>query len=273
MNLTDWLHLPLMQRALWAALAGGAGCGLLGVLIVGLRIPFIGVAAAHGAMAGAVAGHLLGVSPVAGAFAGSCLAVWLIGPLIETSRQEHELAVGIVFSTMLGLTFLGMSLAGGEINRLLALLWGSILLLPPDRLVWMSGATVLVIALIVGFYPGLRALLVSRKLAAASGLRDAFLMGLVLTVVGLSVAVYLEALGGLLIFAVLIAPAATARLFARSLPALFVASAALGAGGCLAGVLLSAWWNVGTGAMVIVVLCAAFFIVLIFRRREATRYD
>jgi len=72
---------------------------------------------------------------------------------------------------------------------------------------------------------------------------------------------------------VLIAPAATARLFARSLPALFVASAALGAGGCLAGVLLSAWWNVGTGAMVIVVLCAAFFVVLIFRRREATRYD
>ncbi len=273
MNPVDLLQAPLFRNALLAALAGGAGCATLGALIVGLGMPFIGVAAAHGAMAGAVGALLVGLPLPAGAFVGACLAVWGIGPLVARTRMEHELAVGIIFSTMLGFTFMGMSRISGDITPLLGLLWGNILLLPTSRLLPMLSAGVATLLFVALFFPGIRALLVSPKLAAASGLRTGLLTALILSLTGITVAVYLEALGGLLIFAVLVTPAATARLVCRSLRGVIAASAALGGMGCLGGLLLAAWWNTGAGATIIVLLCGVFFLTLILTRRRITVHD
>ena len=71
----------VLPRILLGAVLGGAGCALVGYLLVNLRLPFLAVCLSHAAMAGAILGYLLGQPVLATAFAGSILAALVLGPI------------------------------------------------------------------------------------------------------------------------------------------------------------------------------------------------
>src|SRR4030043_160812 len=95
-----------MQNAIIAAFLGGIACGIIGVFVVLLHMPFIGVAMSHAAFAGALLGLWLGFDPLIGAFAFCLGAAAVIGPLADRGELSPEMSLGVVFSLMLGLAFL-----------------------------------------------------------------------------------------------------------------------------------------------------------------------
>ena len=121
-----------------AALVGGASAGLLGVFVVGMRMPFLAVGAAHFALAGAVFGELVGLPHGACAFAGAVAGAGALGAVMQRRSLDPNLALGTLFSLSMGLAFLGIGLAEGPKSALLGLLWGSLLFVNPSQLWWMA---------------------------------------------------------------------------------------------------------------------------------------
>src|SRR4030043_1499692 len=89
---------PFMQNALLCAFFGGIACSVIGVFVVLLHMPFIGVCMSHAAFAGALLGLWLGFDPLLGAFALSLASAAVIGPLAHRGALTPQTSVGIIFS-------------------------------------------------------------------------------------------------------------------------------------------------------------------------------
>ncbi len=119
---------PFFYLILLAGAIAGASCGLLGVYLVGLRLPFVGIFISHTAMAGTVFSLLLGLNPLWGPVTVSALAATSLAAIRpEKTRVDPNVALAILFSLMLGLTFLGIGLMQDSRSEVLGLLWGSVL--------------------------------------------------------------------------------------------------------------------------------------------------
>ena len=123
----DILGYEFVWRAVAASVLGGAACGIIGVWVILLNIPFVGVAMSHSAFAGAVFGLLLGLNPLVCALVFCVISAFLIGPVADRGDVSVNVSIGIIFSFVLGLAFLGIGLLKGPKTEALNFLWGSIL--------------------------------------------------------------------------------------------------------------------------------------------------
>jgi len=102
-KLLDLLMDSFFYLVMFAGAIAGASTGLLGVYIVGMRMPFIGICISHAAMAGTVMAYLLGFNPAFGAVAASVITSMSLAAIRpEKSRLDTNVGLGILFSLMLG---------------------------------------------------------------------------------------------------------------------------------------------------------------------------
>lgn len=264
---------PFFYLVVLAGAITGASCGLLGVYIVGLRVPFIGIFVSHTAMAGAVYAQLFGLNPTLVPMVFSAAgAMGLAAIRPEKSRLDSNVALAILFSLMLGLTFLGIGLVQGSRSEVLSLLWGNIL--------FVQSRTVLVISLVGAafgvfaavFNKELKVLLFSRAIACATGVHDTLVYSLFLGLCGVVLAVNLPLVGGLMIFSLITNPAAAAYQVCRGHRAVVVASILFGVASAVGGFLVSYVLDLPTGAC-IVLASTAVFALAAFRRAVGGRGD
>lgn len=270
MDLVTLWQFPFFQNALYASVLCGVGCSAVGVFIVCMRIPFIGVAVSHAAMTGAVFAVLAGVDPLAGGFAMALACSLFVGPLADSSRMNPNISLGVIFSLMMGLAFLGIALAPEPKTEMMGLIWGNILLLSGSDIIRMAVVTAVVLAVIKLFYKEFKAVMLSRSLAAAVGVREKLVYYLLLTLCGATVTVNLDTVGGLMLFSMIVNPAAAAWQFTWSLGRMFVLSAVFGVFSAASGIAVSAFLDLPSGACVVISSSMVFGISLIVspKRRQ-----
>jgi len=271
------MDLLFWAPVLCAGLVAGASTGLLGSYIVGMRIPFLGICIAHAALAGAVFGALAGLTGtllLIPALAAAALTSVLVGVLDpQTFRADTDVVLGILFSLMMGLAFLGLGLFsrfGVSDHEVRNLLWGS-LAFCRWRDVWIMVAVIVVELLFVAcFYKEMRAILFSRTHAAAVGIHVTLVWTLFLLLASLVLTVNFQTVGGLMIYSLLTNPAVAATRLVRGYGAVLCVSAALGAASGLGGFLISAVTDLPSGA-VIVILSSLFVALAAMWSRIANR--
>ncbi len=257
-NLLAGFSEPSIRRALLACILCGAGCSLLSVFVVLMRMPMIGVAMAHAAFAGAVFGMLAGVHPAAWGFV-FCLAVaGVLGPFSDRVRMAPENVLGILFSFLMGLAFLGMGILTRTKAAAFTLMWGNLLSISRRDLVVLTAVTAGVVIFIALFFKEIRAVMFHRRIAAASGVPERIIYYAVLFLTGAVVSANLSTVGGLLIFALLMQPGATALQLTYDLKLFFIISAAAGTTACVSGLLISYILDLPSGASVVVMATAIF---------------
>lgn len=245
-----------------AALAGGS-LSFLGVYIVGMRLPFIGTCISHAAMAGAVFAVVFGVSQGVGAVVMSVLAALSMAAIPpEKARIDTNVLLAILFSVLLGLTFLGIGLVDGSRSELLGLLWGSILFVSRQGVLLILGTAILAALFAFLFNKEMKVLLFSRSIASATGIHDTLVYGLFLAVCGLTISVNLPIVGGLMIFSLITNPAAAAYQICRGHRAVVGASILIGVLSAVGGFAVSYLLDWPTGAC-IVLLSSVFFAVAV----------
>ncbi len=255
-----FLSYGFMQRALLAGLLGGVACGLAGVFVVLLRISFMGVCIAHAALAGALFCVFLGYPPLAGAMLVSLGAAAVINPLADRGAMSLDTATGVTFSVMLSASMLALGLLPGARSEGLGLIWGSILTVNGTDIGMLAGAACATLAFVALLFKEIQAVLCHREAALAAGIPAIAIRQAMLLLLGLVIASGIKAVGGLLIYSLIVTPAAAAYQLAFRLRAMFLLSALFGAVSCWAGIGLS--WVLGWPSGATIVLAAAVILLL-----------
>lgn len=229
-DLADLTRYEFMRTAFLAGGVEAVVSGMVGYFVVLRRLTFAGDALAHVAFAGALAAAVLGLPPLVGLLGLTLLAAVGIGALGERARAR-DVAVGTVLAWVLGVGVLFLSLysahaSAGNASAGINVLFGSIFGIQPDaaRVAVLLGAGCLLVLLAIA-RPLLFASL-DPLVAAVRGVPVRWLGVVFLLVLGLTVAEAVQAVGSLLVFALLVTPAAIAlRLTARPYRALALAGA------------------------------------------------
>lgn len=276
----------MMDLAFWAPVMvggaiAGASSGLLGVFIVGMRIPFLGVCVAHAALAGAVFGSLLGVTGQAlliPALAGAVLTALLLG-LLNPQRVhlDDNVVLGLLFSVTMGLAFLGIGLhgvLGRSDNDVRSLLWGSLNFCrwrDVNLMLLAAGALLLFVTL---FFKEMRAIMFSRQDAAAAGIHTTGIWTAFLILTAAVLTVNFQTVGGLMIYSLATNPAAAAFQLVKGCRRATILAVMLGAVSGLGGFLISAATDLPSGAVIVLfssslVAAAAVVAHLLSRARRS----
>jgi manganese/iron transport system permease protein len=260
-----------MQNAILSAFLGGIACSTVGVFVVLMHMPFIGVCMAHAAFAGALLALWLGFDPLIGAFALSLLSAAIIGPLADRGELNPETSVGVIFSLMLGLAFLFMGLMPGTRSTALELLWGSILTNTRSDIILLGVVAVVVVGLVCLFYKEVQATIFNRDMALSVGVPATLTLYAVLFLTGATITTSLRSIGGLLIFSLILNPAAAAYQLTYSMKRMFILSAAFGVLSGWIGLLISYAADIPSGATIVITSSVIFMIAAIFSPKRKVK--
>jgi len=270
-QIMDVLTYPPIQKAALACILCGASCSLLSVFVVLMKMPLIGVSMSHAAFAGAVMGMLLGFNPFLCGFIMCLLAAGVLGPLSDRTDIAPENVLGIMFSFLMGVAFLGMGILTRTKAGALNLMWGSLLSLSDSDIAVLTVITAILLIFIVMFFKEIRYVLFNRKLALAGGVPERFIYYALLFLTGAVISSNLATVGGLLIFALLVQPGATALQLTYNLRHFFLISVAAGIGSCVSGLIVSYVFNLPSGASVVLMATTIFAAAYVFSPKRHRR--
>lgn len=259
----DLLALPAVQRSAVALLIGSLGLPVVGVFVVGLDILPVRFAVMHVALLGIAVGLVTGLDPTLCGLVACAVAAAAVAPLGNRPSGLSG-AMGLLMTFAVAAALLVLSISGVNANGAFELLWGSILAVRP---VDVAVVTVLVVAVQAFFWTRRRSLallLYDRELAVCSGVAAGPLMLAVLVLVSLSIGAGIRLTGALLVDALTILPALTARNLGSSLRSMVVVSVVAGVAGNVAGFALALATNQPPGPVLVLtagVLTLASFLV------------
>jgi manganese/iron transport system permease protein len=260
----EFLEFAFFQKALLACLLAGIACGIVGVWIVVMKISFIGVAVSHAAFAGALLALVTGKPVMLFSFLFSMAACAVLGPLSDKGQLHPETSIGIIFSSTLGLAFVFMGMLSEGKSQALNILWGSVLTVGAQDLGMLAVTAVVVILAATLFYKEIQSVIFSRELAKASGVAASVFFYLILFLAGASVSSSLKSVGGLLVFALIINPAAAAYQVTYSMKKMYWLSSFFAVLSGWSGLFIAASFNLPAGASIVLVSSVLFALAVLF---------
>jgi manganese/iron transport system permease protein len=258
---TDPLQFEFMRRALIAVVLTGIAAGVLGSYVVLRGLAFIGDALTHAVFPGIVVAVAIGRSILLGALVVGIATALGIATISRSRRVSEDTAIGILFAAMFALGVVLVSTLAAYQRDVADLLFGQILAVSRTDLYLAGGTTAVALLATALLNKEFSLIGFDRDMAQAMGypvfLLDLILLGLIT----LAIVVSLQAIGNILVLAMLVTPAATARLLTQRLATMQLLSAALGVVAGVVGLYISFWWNVASGGAVVLTATAIFFAV------------
>lgn len=259
----NWVHVlgsSFMRNAWLGGTIVALAAGLMGYFIVVRHSAFAAHALAHIGLPGATGAVLLGL-PAAVGLGVFCVGGALVIGALGKRAAERDVATGTVlaFATGLGLFF--NSLATRNSSTLTNVLFGNLLAISSGQLLMFLALLVLTAASVAFIFRPLLFTSVNSKVAEAKGVPVRGLSIAFMVLLGLTVTMAVQAVGTLLLFALVVTPAATALMVtARPILAMAV-SAVIGLVSVWAGLTLSAMFNLPPSFVIVTIACAVWLLV------------
>lgn len=261
-----------MQRSLLAAAMVGGLCSVIGVFVVLRGLAFVGAGTAHAAFAGVALGFLMGWPPLLLAIIFGLATVWITGWVEEKGRMKLDVSIGILYTTTMALAILFIGLMKTYNAEVYGYLFGSVLSVTSEELRTIGGLSILVLGLILLFSKELYFIAFDQEMAEASGVPARKIFFLLLTLVALTVVISLKTVGAILVFAMILIPASTAYQLTHSLRTLTLYSIIIGVSTSVAGVLISAFWDIPSGPAIVLLATSIFFLAILFSPKREGRF-
>ncbi len=243
------LQSGLLQRALVEIVVLGAACGALGVWLLHLRQAYAAESLAHAMLPGLVLASLAGVPLLLGAGGGVLVVAALIALAARDERVGSEIAVGVTVTTAFGLGAV-LALSPDVPVGLDRLLFGDLLGAGTAELLAAGGLAAVVVGALAAGHRRLTVTVFDPVAAPSLGVRPARVELALLALLGIAVVAAVLSLGNLLVFALLVAPAAAALRLGRSVRSQLWLAAALGSGAGVLGLVASAELDIAAGGSV-----------------------
>lgn len=260
--------LAFLPKALLMAVMASIICGVVGTYVVLRGMSFIGDAVAHSVFPGlAIAFVLQGSLVLGGAVAGVCTAI-LVAIFSQNRRLKEDSIIGVFFVAAFAAGIVIISRAPGYAGSLTDFLFGSITGIPTRDVYTVAITGALIITLLVVLHKELVAVSLDRDFARAMGLPVFWLDIVLYVLVTLAIVVSVQTIGNILVLALLITPAAAARLLTDRLVTMMILAPVIGALGAFAGLYLSWGFDLPVGGTIVLVLTAVFLLLWMLAPRH-----
>ena len=254
-------------RALVAAALVGLVCAVVGSYMVLRGLSFMGDAISHAAFPGVVAAYLVNGPFYIGAAIAAVVTALAIGWIGRRARLRSDTVIGVLFAGMFGIGVLMFSAIPTYVGDLFGFLFGDILGITVMDLVALAVLGGIVLLVVAALWKQLLYATFDPLGAGASGLNVTGLDYLFLAVIAMTIVVSLQAVGIILVVAMLTTPAATAQLLTVRFGRLMLLAAAIGIGTAIGGLYASYFLDVASGATIVVTQTALFLAVLVLGPR------
>lgn len=271
LSIIDFLHdltnpaLAFLPRAILVTCVAACVCAVVGCHVVLRGMSFIGDAVAHSVFPGlAIAFVCSGSLVLGGTLAGVGTAV-LVALLSQNRRLKEDSIIGVLFVGAFGLGLVIISWAPGYAGSLQDFLFGSLTGIPASEVPFVLVASALIVGVFAFFHKEVVAVSLDRESARVAGLPVMALDLLVYISVAGAVVISVQIIGNILVLALLITPAATARLLTNSLGAMIRTALVVGVLSSLCGIYLSWSLDLPAGASIVCVVTLVFIAAWVYR--------
>ena len=269
---------PALRMALAGCILLGLNCGVVGGFIVVRRLSLVGDTLSHAVLPGIALGFLWNMTkdPAAiliGATLVGALAMFAVTAITRTTRLKQDTALGLVLSSFFaaGMCLVTMiqRLPSGQKSGMDKFFFGQAAALTGDEVRLMAGTTVVSLVFVILCYRGLLTLSFHRGFGAALGLPVNLLHDALMLLTSFAVVTAMQAVGVVLVSAMLIIPAATAYLITDRMHRLLLYAAGIGAGTAALGAFISFLGNnLPTGPFMVLSGAALFLGAFLFSPRH-----
>jgi manganese/iron transport system permease protein len=265
------LSFGFMQRGLLAAIMIAIVCAVIGAFVVLQELAFIGDALAHASFPGVVIAFLLKFPLELGGAVVGILTALGIGVITRRSKISQDTAIGVLFAGTFALGVTLLSTVKNYTKDLFGLLLGDVLAIQPSDLMIIAGMGALMLVIVFALYKELVLVTFDPVQAEVIGLPVGWLHELLLALMAVTIVISIQTVGIVLVVAMLVTPAATATLLVRRFPLVMLVGAVQGVIGTIAGLYLSFYLNIASGATIVLVLTSMFVLALFFSPMRSVR--
>lgn len=259
-------HLDFLTRALLGGLLASIACGIVGSYVVVRRIGYMAGGIAHTVLGGMGMAYYLGQAPLHGALLCALLAAILISLVNRYASQQEDTLISALWAIGMASGVLFIARTPGYNVDLMSYLFGNVLMISRQDLLFIAALDGLILLFFLLFHRQLLLLCFDAEFAAIRGIRVDLLQTLLLCLVALTVVLLIQLVGLILVIALLCLPAASARLFSRSLHGMMLRATLIGALTLVAGLALSFQADLPAGA-VIALLCGLVYLLSLVAQR------
>lgn len=261
------LTYEFIQRALVVSTVTAVIAGLLSCWLVLIGWSLMGDAVSHAVLPGVVVSYIVGWPFAVGALIAALVAVGLVGGVRERTTLKGDTAIGVVFTALfaLGLVLVSVTPAGTNLQEIL---FGNLLGISQDALVQVLVFGVTAFVVMVTLRRSITAWAFDPAHARAVGMPTGLIRGAVMVCLALVVVAAMQAVGVILVVAMLITPGATAYLLTRRFSRMLLIAPLVAWVSSVAGICLSYWTDVSAGGTIVLVQAGIFVLVYLFAPRE-----
>jgi zinc transport system permease protein len=265
------LQTDFIRNALAAGVLVSIVCGIIGTLVVVNRIVFLAGGIAHAAYGGIGLAFFLGWPYVAGTTAVSLLSAGIMAAVTIKAKHRADAMVGVLWAVGMALGVILLDLSPGYNADLMSYLFGSILTVPASDLWQMGLLGIAVICVVAWYYNDFLAMSYDDEFARLRNVPVTFLYCLLLGMIALAVVMIIRVVGLILVIALLTIPPFIAEKFTGSLRAMMMLSSVLSCLFTVVGFGVSYALNLTSGATIILVAAAGFFLAVLWDRWRRRR--
>jgi manganese/iron transport system permease protein/iron/zinc/copper transport system permease protein len=250
------------RNGIVVATVAGALCGLLGVFVVLRGMSYIGHGLSHAVFGGAAASAVIGINFFIGAGIWGIISGVLIARVARRRVLGADAAIGVVTTASFALGLALMNRYGQASKSIEAVLFGSVLGVKVSDIIAVSLVAVFALAVIVVWYRKMLFSTFDPDVAQVSGVNVSVVEVVLLSLLSLTILVTMRVIGTLLISALLVIPAAAARMTTSSFSRLLWISPLIGAVTCFFGMNLS--YHLDTSASATIILLDALVFIVVY---------
>jgi zinc transport system permease protein len=258
------LQFEFMRHALLAGLLTSLACGVIGTFVVVNRIVFLSGGIAHAAYGGIGLAFFFGLPFMVGTLGFALLVAMVMAVVTLKARHRSDTIIGVLWAVGMALGVILLDLSPGYNVDLMSFLFGSILAVSTSDLWLMLVLNILILLTVGYFYNDFLALSYDEDFAKVRGVRVKLLYFLLLAMVALSVVMIIRIVGLILVIALLTIPPYIAEKYSGSLRGMMFLSFLLSCFFTMVGLWISYFYNLTSGATIIMVAGVCFFISLFF---------
>ena len=255
-----------MQNAIFGGILASVACGVVGSYVVVKRIGYLAGGIAHSVLGGMGIAYYLGRAPIEGALVAALVFSLILGWVSLKMQQQEDTVIGALWAGGMAVGILFISQTPGYSVDLMSFLFGNILMISSNDLLWIGGLDIVILLIVFLFYKQFLALSFDEEFARLRGIPVEKFYLLFLTLVALTVVILIQIVGLILIIALLTLPAAVSGLYVRSLNLMMVLASGLGVLFTTGGLALSYQPDLPPGPTIILVSGSCYLLSLIITR-------